>query len=272
MDLGDVSDRDRHAVTLVDDDRGDVGDAVNLALAADISRLAIVDKISAADVGVIHPKRFEDRHHRKLVSAELIGIKLDLIRLEFAAVRVDFGNSRHLAKLKRDEPITDRAEFHRRDARRLVGLHLELKHLAKRRGDWPERRRSITRRNCLRGARETFTDKLARPVDVGPFVKHDGHHRDPELRDRTNLLDVRQAAHRPLDREREQGLDLHRAQRGGFGDDLNLNVGQVGNGVDRQPKRRVNSQAGHEKRAGDHEKSIIKRAGNQSVEHEINER
>ena len=53
VDLGDVADRHRHAVALVDDDRRDVGDAVHLALAPDVPGLALVDEVAAADVGVV---------------------------------------------------------------------------------------------------------------------------------------------------------------------------------------------------------------------------
>ena len=46
-------DRHRDAVALVDDDRGDVVDVVRLAHAADVPRLALVDEVAAADVGVV---------------------------------------------------------------------------------------------------------------------------------------------------------------------------------------------------------------------------
>src|SRR5439155_13508319 len=52
-DPGHIPDGDRHAVALVDDDRGDVLDVARLAHSPDVARLPIVDEIAAADVGVV---------------------------------------------------------------------------------------------------------------------------------------------------------------------------------------------------------------------------
>ena len=87
-------DRDRHAVALVDDDRRDVVDAAHLAHAADVPRLALVDEVAAADVGVVRPQRVEEVGHRQPVGRQLVGIELDLVRLQLAAVRVDLGDAR----------------------------------------------------------------------------------------------------------------------------------------------------------------------------------
>ena len=61
---------------------------------------------------------------------------------------------------------------------------------------------------------QPLADELAGAVEVGPLVEDDRDDGDAELGDRADLLDVRQPAHRPLDREREERLDLHRAQAG----------------------------------------------------------
>ena len=139
----------------------------------------------------------------------------------------------------------------------LVGLDLELEDLAQRRGDRAQRRRAVARRDRLGGAGEPLADELPRPVDVGPFLEDDRHHRDPELRDRADLLDVGQAAHRPLDGKRQQRLDLQRRQRRGLGDHLDLHVRQVGHGVDRQVERRIDPQPGDQKRRHQHQEAVV---------------
>ena len=105
---------------LVDDDRRDVLDAVRLALAADVAGLALVDEVAAADVGVVASAgRRRRRSSTSWYVAELVGVELDLVRLQLAAVRVDLGHARDLAELVGDEPVEDRPQLHRRDARLL---------------------------------------------------------------------------------------------------------------------------------------------------------
>ena len=267
MDLGHVGDRHRDAVPLVDHDRRDVGHVVHLALAPDVPRLALVDEIAAADVGVVRPQGVEHVGHRELVRPQLVGVELDLVRLQLAAVRVDLGHAGHAAELVGDEPVEDRPQLHRRHARLLGRLDLELEDLAERRRDRPERRRAVARRDRRGGAAEPLADELPGPVDVGPLVEDDRHHRDPELRDRADLLDVGQAAHRPLDRERQERLDLQRAERRGLGDHLHLHVGQVGHRVDRQVQRRVDAHPRDQERAHDHQEAVSQRRFDEGVQH-----
>ena len=270
VDLGHVGDRHGDAVALVDDDRGDVGHVVRLALAADVPRLPLVHEVAAADVGVVHPQRVEDVGHRQVVGPELVGVELDLVGLQLAAVRVDLGHAGHAPQLVGDEPVEDRPQLHRRDARLAGRLDLELEDLAQRRRDRPERRGAVAPRDRRGGAGEPLADELPGAIEVGPLLEDDRHDRDAELRDRADLRDVGQAAHRPLDRERDQRLDLQRAERGGLGDHLDLDVGQVRDRVDRQVDGRVDPQPRDQERPDDHEEPVLQGGSDDRVEHGVN--
>ena len=86
----------------------------------------------------------------------------------------------------------------------------------------------LARASCRRSV-----DALAREVDVGAVLEHDGDLRQPVARDRARVVEPRQARHRRLDRERDALLGLERRIAGRLRVDLHLHVGDVGNGVDR---------------------------------------
>ncbi len=67
-----------------------------------------------------------------------------------------------------------------------------------------------------------------------PSVEDHGHHRQAELGQRAHLGRVRQAGAGLLDGVGDQLLDLERRQGRRLGDDGHLDVGDVGEGVDRQ--------------------------------------
>ena len=234
VDLGNLADGHGHAVALVDDDGRDVLHRPRLAHAPDVAGLPLVDQVAAPHVRVVVLESVEDVGHRQAERSQRVGIHFHLVGLELTPMGIDLGHPRHLAQLVGDEPVEEGTQFHRRDLRLRRGLDLELEDLAQRRGDRPQHGRAVTRGYRLGRPGQSLADKLPRPVDVGPFLEHDRHHRDPELGDRPDLLDIGQPAHRSLDREREQRLDLQRRKRRRLRDHLDLHVGQVGHGVDRQ--------------------------------------
>ena len=123
-------------------------------------------------------------------------------------------------------------------ARRLAP-DLELVDLAEPGGDRAHLGLAVARGDlALRGA-EALADELARPVDVGAVLEDHGHDRQAELRDRADLLDPRQPAHGGLDREGDEALDLLGGEAGAVGQDLDLDVGDVGDGVDRELAQRA---------------------------------
>ena len=63
--------------------------------------------------------------------------------------------------------------------------------------------------------RQPFVDELAGEVDVGAVLEGHHHLRQPELRDRPQLLQARQAADRLLDGKRDLLLDFFGPERRG---------------------------------------------------------
>jgi hypothetical protein len=59
----------------------------------------------------------------------------------------------------------------------------------------------------------------------------------PYFETERTCVHLRQAGHRALDRDADVLLDLHGRERGGGGDDLDLDVGDVGDRVDRELQR-----------------------------------
>ena len=90
---------------------------------------------------------------------------------------------------------------------------------------------------------QAFAHLLAREVQVGAVLEHHGHLRQAVARDRTRVVQSRQAGHRGLDREGDALLGFQRRIAGRLGVDLHLDIGDVGRGVDRQlgeaPARRA---------------------------------
>src|SRR5690606_15679062 len=131
--------------------------------------------------------------------------------------RVDLDNTRHRSELVVDVPVQNGAQLHRRVAgvriwtpwrARRLGLHLELVDLAEAGRDRAHLRLAVALGDRLTRLRQALAHHLAAPVDVGALFEDDGYDREPELRDRADLLDLRQAAHRGLHRERDEPLDL----------------------------------------------------------------
>ena len=67
---------------------------------------------------------------------------------------------------------------------------------------------SIARRQLVLDLLDALVDELAREVDVGAVLEHDGHLAQAVARERARVLELRQAAHRGLDRKGDALLDF----------------------------------------------------------------
>ena len=110
VDLGDVADRDGHAVAFIDHDGRDVLDRLRLAHAPDVPRLALMDQVTATDVGIVVLECIEHIGHRQPSGRQLVRVHLHLVCLELASVGVDLGHAGNLAQLVGDEPVQQRAQ------------------------------------------------------------------------------------------------------------------------------------------------------------------
>src|SRR5579875_3934078 len=95
---------------------------------------------------------------------------------------------------------------------------LELEDLAQSGGNRSQLRRAETRRNHVAGRGQAFADQSAGKIDISGLVEIDPYRGQPKARNRADVVDPRQTAHRNLDREGDELLDLGRAQSGRIGD------------------------------------------------------
>ena len=232
LDVGDLAQQHRRAVVVdADGGAGDVLERLELRFAAEHDLLVALLDVAAADVAVVLLEHVEDLGERQVVLGEPLGIDDHLVLLGLAAHGVDLDDAGHGAQLPRHVPIEQRAQLHRRVA---IALEVELVDLAEARRHRRQLGAAVGGRDVGFGHLEPLGDELPRQPDVHLVVEDDGDGADGGARDRPDLGQLGQAVHGHLDGEREVRLHLRRRQAGRAGDDGDLHVGDVGDGVDRQ--------------------------------------
>ena len=162
-----------------------------------------------------------------------------MILAGIAADRVDLGDPRNRAHLRPDDPVGHRPEVFRRIGRTVgfsgarFSLDREHEDLAEARRDRPHFGLHPGRKLAARGL-EPLVDLLAREIDVGPVLEDNGDLAEPVARDRSGIVEVRDARDRGLDRIGDALLGFERRIAFRLGVDLDLDVGDVGDGVDGQ--------------------------------------
>src|SRR3546814_297965 len=81
-----------------------------------------------------------------------------------------------------------------------------------------------------------FVDELAREIDVGSVLKHDGHLAEAIARNRAGVVEVRDTRDGSLDGEGDALLGLEWRIAFGLGVYLHLHIGDVRHGINRQTK------------------------------------
>ena len=114
---------------------------------------------------------------------------------------------------------------------------------------------------------DALVDELAREIDVGAVLEHDRDLAQPVARERARIGELRQAAHRGLDRKRDALLDLERRIARRAGVDLHLHVGDVRHGVDRQAREIVGAEGREAEHHEDHQPSLLDREGENGIDH-----
>ena len=146
----------------------------------------------------------------------------------------------HRAQLRADVPVERLLELHQR-----VPLALARRTGRSRRG----RSRSVPSPGLpycgghrVLGLAHALEHHLAREVDVGAVLEHDGDDREAVLRDRADLVDLGDARPSRARRGRVTYCSTSTGDSAGAArDDLHLDVGDVGDGVDGQVQRRADA-------------------------------
>ncbi len=163
--------------------------------------------------------------------SERVGAHEHVVLLDEAAEAVDLVDPGERPQLRRHEEVLDAPQLHRRERRALERV---LEDLSESGAGRPQLRLHAGRELLLRPL-DPLEDLLAREVDVGVVVEDDDHLREAGLGEGADLGHARHAAHLLLDRIGDLLFDVGRGEPGGLGQDHDLDVRDVGEGVDRQP-------------------------------------
>ncbi len=265
-DLGHVAERDRRAAARGDDRLAEVVHRLHEAVGADRQLLGAGLDGGRARVPGRLGRRVEHLAEREPVAREPVGVDEHLVLLEVPADGVDLGEARHAQELASDDPVLDRAELHRRVAARRVAERV-AEHLAQARRDRPELRRLGAGRELVFDAPQLLQDELAGEVGVDAVLEDDGDDGDALAGERAELDEVGERLQGQLDGDAHEPLDFERAEGRGLRQDLDLVVGDVGDGVDRELGGGVEA-GGDEADGGEQdEHSLAERERDDAIEH-----
>ncbi|MGY4469419.1 hypothetical protein ACVWWK_005128 [Bradyrhizobium sp. LB9.1b] len=235
----DIPDPDGIAAARADDDVPDLADIADLARRANQILLAVALDIAGADIGIVGGERRHDVAKAESVGHQLAGVGEHVELPLEAADGVDLDHAGHVAKLRLDDPVLHGAQI----GQRIVVTALRLRARLGLDGvheDFAESGRDRAHRDLDAGRKlvfhllDAFADKLAGKIDVGAVLEDDRHLAQAVARQRAGVVEFRQAAHRGLDGEGDALLGFQRRMAGRAGVDLDLDVGDVGYGVDRK--------------------------------------
>ena len=260
-DFGDVVDVHRRPCGDLEHDLADILDPGDLPEAADVGLLPAAHDESAGGVGIVPLQRLHDVPQAEVVFDQRFGAHEHVILLDEAPEAVDLVHAGDRAQLRRHEKVLNPAQFHRRERRALERV-LE---------DFPQSGAGRTQFR-LRAGRELFLrpldpleDLLAREVDVGVVFEDHDHLREAGFGERADLGHPGHAAHLLLDRVGDLLLDVGCREPGGLGQDHDLDVRDVGKGVDRQPCPADPAGNAQQQGGGDDEPALPQENGDEGV-------
>ncbi len=258
LDARYIRDTNWHALALRDDEIREILHIAGLARDAHEPLGAVVLDEARAPILVVHAQCGKNVVVRQAEGQQPCRIDGDEYFFLEAADRIDLDDARHAQKLRADDPVVNGPQIHRCDGGavgiRRAGLGIDREHedLAK-----AGRNRTQSRLHVLRqggaGRAQALGDLLAREVDVGSVLEDDRDLRQAVTGYRSRVVEARQARHRILERKRDPLLDLERRIARSRRIDDDLNVGDIGNGVDRQAREVPDAEARHEQDEHEHE-------------------
>jgi len=259
--LGHVADTERRSVVFGDDDLADIGRAAQATNGTDQELLPALRHRAAAGIGVGPLQRAIELADGDLVVAQLGQVGIHFVLADRAAERDHVGNPWHLLELAQYRPILDGAQ--------LAGLHARCvepvaEDLASRRG----RRRQFgfdARRQVE--AAQAFLDQLPRHEQAGFLVEGDDDEGESELRVREHADRVRHAGQGDFERNGDLLLHFFRGAPGEEGDDRDLGVGDIREGLDRQAAEGGDAGADEKQQAEDDVQRLMQREVADALDH-----
>ena len=184
LDLGHIVHVDRHAFAAGQHDVADLLQIGDLPGDTHQELLAVAFDVAGTDVLVVGFHRLRDIFQREAQRAQACRIRGDVHLALEATDGVDLGHARHVAQLRADHPVLQRAQVGG-GVRRAIGLaRLGIgvdgvhEDLAEPGGDGSQLR--IQALGDLRfDLLQALGDLLPGEVDVGAVLEHHGHLREP---------------------------------------------------------------------------------------------
>lgn len=186
---------------------------------------------AAADRDVVALEGGDDLAEGHVAHGHALRVDGDLVGAKLAAEDVDVDDAGDQAKPRGDLPVEDGAQLHGAAA---LAAHLELVDLPESRRERTHLRDADLRRHLPPDAGHALVDPVASDLRVDVVLEDHGDRRDAVARERAQLLHLGDAAQGHLHRGAHQPLDVQRPERGGRGEHLHLDVGEVGHRVDGQ--------------------------------------
>ncbi len=260
LHAADVLHQYRRAVADREHGVADVIQRFDAAQAAHVGELAALRVEAAAGIAVVGRQRGLHLRDRQSRRGDLGRIEQHLVLHGAAAEAGIVGDARHRAVLRRDDPVVDGLEFHRRTV-------VALQHIAINQ----PRRRGLRRDRWRHPARqadvaEAVEHMLAREVVVGAVGESERDIGQAVQRDRALGGEFRNAVHRQLDRHGDQALDFLGRMSRPLRDDLDHRRRQVRIRIHRQAFERPPARAGQDRRQQHDEKALRERGRDDAVD------
>ena len=258
-----LSDENRDAVLGADDHVLEIAHALDQAETAhDRPRAARLDHV-ATHVAVAPHHRIDNGRERDLVGAQPVRVDVDLVLANQTADAGDLRHARHRVELIADEPILDRPQIAQRVSPALDGVPEDM---ADARGIGPERRHRA-RRERFGQQVQAFEHARAREVEIDVVLEDDVDHREAERRRGPDHAHTGQALQAHRQRIGDLVLDLLRGTPRPVGEDDDLVIGEVRDGVDRRRQERPVAPDADEREEGDDEKPVAQRDLDEPIDH-----
>jgi len=267
-DAAERAEQDGRAGVGGDGDVFEVGEGGDEADAAEETLLAAALEVAAADVLVIAFEGLDDVADRDAVGDEEGRVEEDLVLFLETAVGVDLDDAFELAEAGFDEPVEERAELHGAVlfAGLGRGLEGELDDFAEAGGDRGEFGGESFGELAL-GLDEALEGLAAGLGEGVAVLEDDGDLGEAELGDGADVLLVGEAGEGGLDGGGDVLLDFEGREGGGFGVDLDLVIGEVGDGVDGEIEGGVDADADEGEGEGDDEEAVLDAPGEEAINH-----
>ena len=270
LDLGHVPQKHRDAPLRLQGHGPDVHDVLEQADPPDEKLPFIALQDIASDIEIVPAEQVADVSDREVVREEPLRVHDDMELLDVPPEGIDLVDAGDGLEDGGQNPILDGPDlgqvFRLLHPGGPVPGERVLVDFAHRGGDRPHLDLR-PRGDVLSGFDQPLEDELAGEIDVDAVLEDDRYDGQSRLGNRPDLVEPGQAAHGDLDGKRDEPLDLGRRHARGRGQDFDLDVRDVGKGVDRDAQDGPNAQGDEEENADDDEKPLSERALDNTVNH-----